>query len=218
MPTHPQALQRLFKRALTCLCVGLSASLLSACLQVDVRFEVQPDGSGQIVETWRVSGETPPSLQRPLMTALQPSRLDDRARAMGPGVKAHAETLAPAAGEAGEARRVVFEVPDFDGLRWRPHPPPAGPSMDLSFAVSRPPGQAARLRVRHDAQVLAACASPGARGQLLSAAEGLAVDVSVHAIGSASREAVSLLRMQGGSGAAAAFDAACQPSLTLGLR
>lgn len=218
MPIRPQALQRLCKLAMTCLCISLCAGLLSACLQVDVRFEVRPDGSGRIVETWRVQGDTPAGLQRPLMTVLQPSRLDDRARAMGPGVKAHAEALAPAAGEAGEARRVVFEVPDFDGLRWRPHPPPAGPSLDLSFAVSRPPGHAARLRVRHDAQVLAACASPGARGQLLSAAEGLAVDVSVHAIGSASHEAVSLLRMQGGSGAAAAFEAACQPSLTLGLR
>lgn len=218
MPIRSQALHRLFKLALTCLCAGL----LSACLQVDVRFEVRPDGSGQIVETWRLRGEASPGLQRPLLAVLQPSRLDDRARAMGPGVKAHAETLPASAEQAGEVHRVVFQVPDFDGLRWRPHPPPAGASMALSFAVSRPPGQAARLRVRNDPRVLAACASPGARQQLLSDAEGLAIEVLVHALGSAtgstSGEAVSLLRLQGGSGAASTFDANCQPSLTLGLR
>lgn len=214
MPIRSPALQRLFKLALTCLCAGL----LSACLQVDVRFEVRPDGSGQIVETWRVRGDAPAGLQRPLMALLQPSRLDDRARAMGEGVKAHAETPASSADQAGEVHRVVFQVPDFDGLRWRPHPPPADPSLDFSFAVSRPPGQAARLRVRNDPRVLAACVSPGVRQQLLSDAEGLTIDISVRAIGSASGEAVSLLRLHGGSGAASTFDANCQPSLTLGLR
>ena len=125
-------------------------ALLSACMEVDVRFEVRPDGSGRVIETYRVNGDASwlPSGTDPLSAYLNASGLTERAAAMGAGVSVKTQTL-PQPGEHRVAR-ITYEVPDFNGLVWRFGPRPTADSLSYRFELNRRAGQPLRVNVLND--------------------------------------------------------------------
>lgn len=123
---------------------------LSACIQVDVRFDIRPDGSGQVTETYRVRDDAawlPPGTS-PLSAYLNPSRLAERAMNMAPGVAVSGEVL-PEEGHHHVAQ-VTYEVPDFQGLVWRFGPRPMPDSLTYRFELNRQAGQPLRVDVVND--------------------------------------------------------------------
>lgn len=123
---------------------------LSACIQVDVRFEIQPDGSGQVTETYRVRDDAawlPPGTS-PLAAYLNPSRLAERAMNMGPGVAVSGEVL-PKEGRL-QVAQVTYAVPDFQGLVWRFGQRPMPESLTYRFELNRHAGQPLRVDVLND--------------------------------------------------------------------
>lgn len=123
---------------------------LSACIQVDVRFEIQPDGSGRVTETYRVRDDAtwlPPGTS-PLASYLNPSSLAERAMNMAPGVAVSGEVL-PKEGHLHVAQ-VTYAVPDFQGLVWRFGQRPMPDSLTYRFELNRQAGQPLRVDVLND--------------------------------------------------------------------
>ncbi len=123
---------------------------LSACIQVDVRFEIQPDGSGRVTETYRVRDDAtwlPPGTS-PLAAYLNPSSLAERAMNMAPGVAVSGEVL-PKEGRIHVAQ-VTYAVPDFQGLVWRFGQRPMPDSLTYRFELNRQAGQPLRVDVLND--------------------------------------------------------------------
>ncbi len=125
--------------------------LLTACLQLDVRFDVRPDGSGQITETYRVR-EDAPGLPKgdssPLSAFMNAPRLAERANDLGPGVSASAEVLGKEGGY--HVARITFDVPDFHGLTWRLDNQPTNHSLGYRFELHRRTGQPTRVDIVND--------------------------------------------------------------------
>lgn len=138
-------------RLLRWLALCLLLPMLTACLQVDVRFDVRPDGSGQITETYRVK-EDAPGLPKdsgsPLSAFMSAPRLAERANDLGPGVSASAEVLGKEDGY--HVARITFDVPDFNGLTWRFGNQPTNHSLNYRFELNRRNGQPTRLDVVND--------------------------------------------------------------------
>lgn len=123
---------------------------LSACIQVDVRFDIRPDGSGQVTETYRVRDDAawlPPGTS-PLAAYLNPTRLAERAMSMAPGVAVSGEVL-PKQGHHHVAQ-VIYEVPDFQALVWRFGLRPMPDSLTYRFELNRQAGQPLRVDVVND--------------------------------------------------------------------
>lgn len=125
-------------------------ALLGACMEVDVRFEVRPDGSGRVIETYQVHGDASwlPAGVNPLSAQLNAKDLAERAAAMAPGVGVSAQTL-PQEGP-NRVARITYEVPDFNGLVWRFGPRPTADSLSYRFALNRRAGQPLRVNVLND--------------------------------------------------------------------
>lgn len=163
-------------------------SSLSACIQVDVRFEIRPDGSGQVIETYRVrddAGWLPPGVS-PLSAYLSPITLSERAVGMAPGIGASAETL-PKEGRFHVAR-VTYDVPDFNGLVWRFGQKPLPDSLSYRFELNRRAGQPLRVDVINDPMVAGLPRlnpqDVKARKQLIATVEGMSgVQVNVQVVG-----------------------------------
>ncbi len=123
---------------------------LSACIQVDVRFDIRPDGSGQVTETYRVRDDAawlPPGAS-PLAAYLSPSRLAQRAMSMAPGIAVSGEVL-PKEGRLHVAQ-VTYAVPNFQGLVWRFGQRPMPDSLTYRFELNRQVGQPLRVDVLND--------------------------------------------------------------------
>lgn len=154
-------------RPLRWLALCLFLPLLTACLQVDVRFDVRPDGSGQITETYRVR-EDAPGLPKgdasPLSAFMSAPRLAERANELGPGVSASAEILGKEGGY--HVARITFDVPDFNGLTWRFGNQPTNHSLSYRFELNRRTGQPTRVDIVNDpfAKRLRALQTPGSTG------------------------------------------------------
>jgi len=123
---------------------------LSACIQVDVRFDIRPDGSGQITETFRVRDDAAwlPAGASPLSAYLNPLRLSERALSMAPGIAVSGEVL-PKDG-AHHVAQVTYDVPDFQGLIWRFGQRPMPDSLTYRFELNRREGQPLRVDVVND--------------------------------------------------------------------
>lgn len=163
-------------------------SLLSACIQVDVRFEVRPDGSGQVIETYRVRDDASwlPAGASPLSAYLNPIKLSERAMAMGPGISVAAETLPKE--DALHTARITYEVPDFNGLVWRFGQRPMPDSLSYRFELNRRSGQPLRVDVVNDPMVAGLPRfnpqDAKARQQLIATVEGMSgVQVNVQVVG-----------------------------------
>jgi hypothetical protein len=125
-------------------------SWLSACIQVEVRFDIRPDGSGQVTETYRVRDDAawlPPGAS-PLTAYLNPSRLSERALNMAPGIAVSGEVL-PKQGHHHLAQ-VTYEVPDTQGLVWRLGQRPMPDGLSYRFELNRHAGQPLRVDVIND--------------------------------------------------------------------
>ena len=123
---------------------------LSACIQVDVRFDIRPDGSGQVTETYRVRDDAawlPPGAS-PLAAYLNPLRLAERAMNMAPGITVSGEVQPKEAHH--HVAQVTYEVPDFQGLVWRFGQRPMPDSLTYRFELNRQPGQPLRVDVVND--------------------------------------------------------------------
>lgn len=162
---------------------------LSGCIEVDVRFDIRPDGSGQITETFRVRDDAtwlPPGAS-PLSAYLNPLRLSERALNMAPGIAVAGEAL-PKDGPYHIAQ-VTYDVPDFQGLVWRFGQRPMPDSLTYRFELNRREGQPLRVDVVNDPFVsgLGRLKAQDARGldKVLAAVEGMSgVQVNVQVVAS----------------------------------
>lgn len=188
----PLPLHRIWRLLASCL-LGLA---LAGCLQLDVTFEVRPDGSGRVIETYRVS-ETPPWLPKGQGNALwplpHPQALAERARSMGPGVTAHAEPIERESGDL--VGRVTYEVADFNGLRWRFNAQPGDPNLVYRFEVEKHAGQPVALTLVNDPAWVQQLTTPTAAGvhpqpdlaEQVKAAQGLRLNVRLQGSGAETR-------------------------------
>jgi len=123
---------------------------LSACIQVDVRFDIRPDGSGQVTETYRVRDDASwlPAGASPLAAYLSPMRLSERAMNMAPGITVAGEVIPKQ--DRHHVAQVTYEVPDFQGLVWRFGQRPLPDSLSYRFELNRKAGQPLRVDVVND--------------------------------------------------------------------
>ncbi len=161
---------------------------LSACIQVDVRFDIRPDGSGQVTETYRVRDDATwlPAGASPLSAYLSPMRLSERAMNMAPGVTVAGEVLPKQ--DRHHVAQVTYEVPDFQGLVWRFGQRPLPDSLSYRFELNRKAGQPLRVDVVNDPFVTGlGRVSPqdnSAMKKVVEAIEGMSgVQVSVQVVG-----------------------------------
>lgn len=165
-------------RLLRCLICLSALCLLSACIQVEVRFDIRPDGSGQVTETYRVKQGSSllPGGANPLAAYLNPLRLSERALDMAPGTSVSAEAL-PQDGPDHVAQ-VTYDVADFNGLVWRFGQRPMPESLRYRFELKRVPGQPTRVNVFNDPYVgslsRASVKDATTMGRLVDTVEGMA--------------------------------------------